>query len=356
MQGSPNNERYDKEANVKILTFGEIMLRLRPPGNERLFQSNLMEATFGGGEANVAVSLANYGLDAEFITVLPKNKLGDECIRELRRFNVKPNKIIRKDGRLGIYFLEQGTNQLPSKVIYDREYSALSLAEPGVIDWDIALHNVDWLHITGITPALSPGVMALSFECLKKAKDKGLTVSLDLNYRKNLWKYGKEAHEVMCQLIQYADILIANEEDIQKSLGIQIDIDPTKGNLDYDKYKKLSEEVLRTYPNIRLVAITLRDSISANSNGWAACLNDRNHFFISAYYEINDIVDRIGGGDAFAAGLIYGLHRYTDHQRSLEFAVAASCLKHSVVGDFNRVNKEDVINLMDGNQSGRVER
>ena len=341
---------------MKFLTFGEIMLRLRAPGHERFFQSNMMEATFGGGEANVAVSLANYGEDAEYLTVLPKNDMGDHCISELRRFGVDTKKIVRGEGRMGIYFLENGANQLPSKVIYDRAYSAMALAKPGDIDWDKAFEGVDWFHITGITPAISESAMELSLESVKEAKKRGITVSCDLNYRKNLWKYGKKASEVMREIAKYVDIAIANEEDVQKSLEITVDVNVESGELDREKYRLLGNKVLETYPNMKMIAITLRESHSADWNGWAACLNDGENFYVSKKYEIRDIVDRVGGGDSFAGGLIYGLNTYESKQTALEFAVAASCLKHSIIGDFNRVSASDVEKLMGGDGTGRVQR
>jgi 2-dehydro-3-deoxygluconokinase len=341
---------------MKILTFGEIMLRLKAPGHERFFQSPMMEATFGGGEANVAVSLANFGMDVEYLTVLPGNLLGDECVKELRRFGIGVEKIKRGTGRMGIYFLENGANQLPSKVIYDREYSSIALAKPGDIDWDSVFSDIDWFHLTGITPAISESAMELSIESLKAAKAKGVTVSCDLNYRKKLWKYGKKAPEVMSEIAKYVDVTIANEEDCQKSLGITVDVNVEDGELDIRKYKALSEAVLTAYPNMKLICITLRESRSADTNGWAGCLNDRENFYVSRHYEINDIIDRVGGGDSFAGGLIYGLANYNDKQSVLEFAVAASCLKHSVIGDFNRVSVEDVTKLMGGDASGRVQR
>ena len=342
---------------MKFLTFGEIMLRLKAPGHERFFQSPLLEATFGGGEANVAVSLANYGQDVSFLTVLPKNAIADECVKELRKFGVDTARIVRTDaGRMGIYYLEGGANQLPSKVVYDRAWSAIALAKPGDIDWDAAFAGVDWFHITGITPAISETAMALSLDSVREAKKRGITVSCDLNYRKNLWKYGKKAEEVMGELTKYVDVAIANEEDVQKSLGITTDVVVESGSLDRAKYRALGDKVLRAYPHMRMIAITLRESRSADSNGWAACLNDRTRFYESRRYEINDIVDRVGGGDSFAGGLLYGLTAYGDRQKALEFAVAASCLKHSILGDFNRVSISDVEKLMGGDGSGRVQR
>ena len=341
---------------MKVLTFGEIMLRLKAPGHERFFQSPMLEATFGGGEANVAVSLANYGMDAEFLTVLPQNDIADACICELRYFGVDTKKIVRGEGRMGIYYLEGGANQLPSKVVYDRAYSSIALAKPGDIDWDKAFEGVDWFHITGITPAISESAMELSLESVKEAKKRNITVSCDLNYRKNLWKYGKKASEVMREMAKYVDVAIANEEDVQKSLEITVDVNVESGELDREKYRALGNKVLESYPNMKCIAITLRESHSADWNGWAACLNDGKDFYVSKKYEIRDIIDRVGGGDSFAGGLIYGLNHYEDKQSALEFAVAASCLKHSIPGDFNRVTVSDVTKLMGGDGTGRVQR
>ncbi|MGI6538215.1 MAG: PfkB family carbohydrate kinase [Caldicoprobacterales bacterium] len=341
---------------MKYLSFGEIMLRLKSPGHERLFQGPTLEATFGGGEANVSVSLANYGLESQFMTILPDNPIARACIAELRKLGVDTSKIQFGKGRMGIYFLEAGANQRPSKVIYDREYSAISLAKPGSIDWEKAFRDVGWFHITGITPAISASAAELSMEAVKEAKKRGVTVSCDLNFRKNLWKYGKTAPEVMRELVKYVDVAIANEEDCQKSLGIEVDVDVKSGELDTDKYKALSDAVLNAYPNLKMIAITLRESRSADINGWAACLNDRENFYLSRKYEIQDIVDRVGGGDSFASGLIFGLNNYKSRQDALEFAVAASCLKHSIIGDFNRVTVDEVENLMGGDASGRVQR
>lgn len=332
------------------------MLRLKAPGQERLFQSAMLEATFGGGEANVAVSLANYGMDVEFCTVLPDNAVADACIRQLRYFNVGTGRILRGKGRMGIYYLEGGANQLPSKVVYDREGSAISLAKPEDIDWNGIFAGVDWFHITGITPAISRNAMELSLAAVRAAKERGITVSCDLNYRKNLWKYGVPVTQVMREIAKSVDVAVANEEDVQKSLGIALDVDVASGNLERDKYRRLSDKVLETYPNMKMIAITLRESHSADWNRWGACLNDRNSFLLSKTYEIRDIVDRVGGGDSFAGGLIYGLNHYADHQSALEFATAASCLKHSIIGDFNRVGIADVEKLMGGDGSGRVQR
>ena len=339
-----------------FLSFGEIMLRLKSPGHERFFQSPQLEATFGGGEANVAVALANYGLSAGFISALPGNDIGESAIREIRKFGVDTSHIIRTGNRVGIYFLETGANQRPSKVVYDRAGSSICEAKPGDFDWAKIFAGARWLHITGITPALSESAAELSLEAVAAAKKAGVTVSCDFNFRGKLWKWGKTAPEVMTELVKYVDVGIANEEDCQKSLGITADVDVESGELDTTKYEALSQKVLDTFPDMSVIAITLRESHSADRNGWSACLRDKDGFRLSKRYEITDIIDRVGGGDSFASALIYGLNAYEDRQQSLEFAVAASCLKHSVSGDFNRVSVAEVEHLMGGDASGRVQR
>lgn len=339
-----------------FLTFGEIMLRLKTPGNERFFQSPSFEATFGGGEANVAVALANYGLNAGFVSALPANDIGESAVRELRRFGVDTTQIARSGDRVGIYYLETGANQRPSKVVYDRAGSSICAAKPGDFDWPAIFAGAKWLHITGITPALSESAADLSLEAVVAAKQAGVTVSCDFNFRGKLWKWGKTAPEVMRELVRYVDVGIANEEDCQKSLGITVDVDVESGELDTAKYDALSAKVLSKYPDMSAIAITLRESFSADRNGWSACLRDADGFKLSRRYEMTDIVDRVGGGDSFASALIYGLNTYDDRQQSLEFAVAASCLKHSISGDFNRVSVPEVEHLMSGDASGRVQR
>jgi len=343
---------------AKVVTFGEIMLRLKSPAYERFFQSPVLEATFGGGEANVAVSLANYGMDASFVTVLPKNDIADACIRELRGFGVDTSKIVRKDGRLGIYYLETGAVQRPSKVVYDRAGSAIAEAKAGDIDWKTVFAGATWFHLTGITPAISQGAADLSMEAVKAAKELGIHVSCDLNYRKNLWKYGKRADEVMTELVKYVDTVIANEEDFQKSLGLSAESASAvqEGQIDVELYKKIAAGAMAKYPNIKRVAITLRESKSANHNDWSACLYNGKDFFLSRKYSITDIVDRVGGGDSFGGGLIYGLNTYDSEKDALEFAVAASCLKHTIPGDYNRVTVAEVESLMKGSGTGRVQR
>jgi len=347
----------DRFLMTTTVTFGEIMLRLAPPGFERFLQTPQFVATFGGGEANVAVTLASFGLPAAYVTVLPdKNPIADAAIGELRRMGVDTSKIARGKGRVGIYYLEAGANQRASKVVYDRGQSAIALAKPGDIDWDRVFQGAGWFHITGITPAISGSAADLALESVRKAREKGLTVSCDLNYRKNLWKWGKPAVEVMREMVKYVDVVIANEEDVQMTLGIQAEVDVHSGSLDRAQYQKLTDKVLGEYADLKAIAITLRESKSASHNGWSACLNDRQGFLMSRHYDITHIVDRVGGGDSFAGGLIYGFQELPTHQEALEFAVAASCLKHSVPGDFNRLTVDEVNALLKSGGSGRVQR
>jgi len=291
-------------------------------------------------------------MDAAHFTVLPRNILGDDCIRELRRWGVDTSRIIRGEGRMGLYFMDAGANQLSGKVLYDREYSSMALADPKAVDWDQVLGGMGWLHITGITPAISLSAAELSLAAVREAKSRGLTVSCDLNYRNNLWKYGVSAPEIMCPLCEHVDILIANEDSCLKALNIAVDADGSE----QQRFRTLSDAVLKAYPGLKLLAVTLRSGSSADSNTWAACMSDRENFYSSRSYDIRDIVDRVGGGDAFAAGLIYGLSKYDDLKKTLEFATAASCLKHSIIGDFNRVSAADVEALMYGPGDGRVQR
>ena len=341
---------------ARIITFGEIMLRLKSPALERFFQSPSLEATFGGGEANVAVSLANYGMDAAFVTALPNNAIGEACRRDVRSFGVDVSNIKMTDGRMGIYFLETGSNQRPSKVVYDRADSAIAKAPIDLFDWEKIFEGADWFHISGISPAISASAAELSIAACKAAQKCGVTVSCDLNYRKNLWKYGKEAKEVMGELAKYIDVAIANEEDFQKSLGITASSDVESGSLDRNVYEGIAKKAMELYPNLKRVAITLRESKSADRNDWAACIYDGKEFYVSRKYEITDIVDRVGGGDSFSGGLIYGLLTYEKQSDALEYAVAASCLKHTISGDYNRVTVAEVTALMKGSGSGRVER
>jgi len=340
----------------RIVSFGEIMLRLKAPGHEKLLQSPFLEATFGGGEANVAISLAQLGLDVTFVTALPSNFLGDACIGELRRWGVDTSRIVRRGERMGLYFLEPGANQKPPEVVYDRFASAFAEMDSTELDWDAILDGVDWFHLTGITPAVGQNCADLALEAVQIAHRKGLTVSCDYNFRKKLWNYGKAAPEVMGELLQSVDIGIANEEDCQRSLGIEIDVNVSLGQLERGKYRNLAEKTMGVFPNLRKQAITLRESYSADHNGWSAVLHNREEFLESRCHEIRNIVDRVGAGDAFAAGLIYGLLNYKDDRQALDFAVAASCLKHSVPGDYNRVSVAEVEALMAGESSGRVQR
>jgi len=345
-----------EETMKKYITFGEIMLRLKPPNWERFFQSPLLEATFGGGEANVAVGLSRFGLNVAYVSVIPNNSIGDACIGELRRQGVDTSLIVRKGNRLGIYFLEAGANQRSSKVIYDRSHSAIAEAKISDINWDKIFDGVSWFHITGITPAISLSASELSLEAVKKAREKGITISCDLNFRKNLWKYGKSVPGVMGELVKYADIVMGNEEDCQNSLGVKVDVDVESGRLQTEKYRELTDRVLILYPNIKKIAITLRESHSANYNRWSAVLNNREEFLISKKYEIHNIVDRVGGGDTFASGLIYGFDNLNSDRETLEFAVAAACLKHSIPGDLPLISVKEVESLVKGTTSGRVQR
>ena len=340
----------------KVVTFGELMLRLAPNGYYRFFQNDQMQATFGGGEANVAVSLANYGMDAAFVTALPNNAIGEACRRDVRSFGVDVSNIKMTDGRMGIYFLETGSNQRPSKVVYDRADSAIAKAPIDLFDWEKIFEGADWFHISGISPAISASAAELSIAACKAAQKMGVTVSCDLNYRKNLWKYGKEAKEVMSEIAKHIDVAIANEEDFQKSLGITASSDVESGSLDRNVYEGIAKKAMELYPNIKRVAITLRESKSADRNDWAACIYDGKEFYVSRKYEITDIVDHVGGGDSFSGGLIYGLLTYEKQSDALEYAVAASCLKHTISGDYNRVTVAEVTSLMKGSGSGRVER
>jgi 2-dehydro-3-deoxygluconokinase len=338
-----------------VVSFGEIMLRLTPPRLERILQSPGFDASFGGGEANVAVGLAGLGCPTRYVTVLPPNHpVADACIASLRSFGVDTSFIARGLGRMGVYYLEIGANQRPSKVTYDRAASSIALAKPGDIPWALAFEGAGWFHITGITPAISESAAAMSIEAMQTARDLGLQISLDLNFRKNLWKWGKKAHEVMPQLVTLADVVIANEEDCQKALGLEAAADVESGSLDESAFKGLASKVLEAYPSVSTVAITLRESYSASHNGWRACLHDGTNFHVSRQYDITHIVDRVGGGDSFAAGLIFGLLEMENTKDALEFAVAASCLKHSIPGDFARLSADEVHNLLKNGGSGRV--
>jgi 2-dehydro-3-deoxygluconokinase len=337
--------------------FGEIMLRLAAPDNERLLQSPALSATFGGGEANVLVSLACLGKKTRYITALPANDIAAAAIRQLRGFGVDTDHILSVAGsRMGIYFLEKGANQRPSRVIYDRIPSAVSEIAPGAVDWKKAFSGCGWFHLTGITPALSVSAADESLAALTKAKEQGLVISIDLNYRSNLWKWGKAAPQVMGELAAYADVIIANEEDCQKALGIAIEFDPAKGVIDEDSYRRLAGQVIERYPGAAIIAITLRESLSASANRWGAVVSDGRGVIFSKRYDITHIVDRVGSGDAFSAGLIYGLCHLSDLSGALEFAVAASCLAHSIPGDYNRCGLDEITALIKGDTAGRIKR
>lgn len=342
----------------KVVTFGEIMLRLATQRNERFSQATHFEATYGGGEANVAVSLANFGLNAEFVTRLPKNDIGSAAIMNLRKYNVGTNNIVFGGDRVGIYYLETGAVARASKVVYDRAHSAISEIQPGMIDWDTVLADTQWFHWTGITPAISEGAAKVCLEGIKAANKKGITVSTDLNYRKNLWKYGKKASEVMMELVEGCDIILGNEEDAEKVFGIKPEgVDVSKGHVEAEAYESVCKQMMKQFPRAKKVIITLRGSINANHNTWAGALYNGKTLFVSPTYDITHIVDRVGGGDSFMGGLIYGIISYpTDDQKALNFAVAASCLKHTIHGDFNLVTVDEVENLMKGDGSGRVSR
>ncbi len=346
---------------TRVVTLGEIMLRLKSPQFERLFQSPLLEATFGGGEANVAVSLARFGMDAAFVTVLPTNPIGEAALAELRRQNVDSSLIVRRGERLGIYFLETGTNQRPSVVIYDRSHSSMAEAGPGTFDWGVVFDGADWFHISGITPALSQATADLSLQAVQAARKRGVTVSCDYNYRGKLWKYGKEAPDVMRELVRHIEVGIANEEDCQRALGITVENAVgeqrvTPEELHLANYETLCRKMFEAFPNLKYQAITLRESHSASHNEWSACLFNGRQFFASTTYDLTHIVDRVGGGDSFAAGLIYGLATGMEEQEALNFAVAASALKHTIPGDLNLVTLAEVQHLVSGDVTGRVQR
>jgi 2-dehydro-3-deoxygluconokinase len=340
------------------VTLGEYMLRLRAPGFERLFQSSQLEATFGGAEANVAVSLANYEQPVRYVSAFPPNDIGEGALKFLHYMGVDTSCVIRQGNRLGTYYVETGSGPRPSKVIYDRAHSAISEAKFEDFNWDKIFDNASWLHTTGITPAISESAANLTLKTLKLAKEKNIQVSMDLNFRKKLWQWGKSSVEVMPDIVSLIDVVIANEEDIQTSLGIELDQKIGGEALNREKYHDLGKLVLEKFPNLKMVAITLRESFSATHNDWGAILIVRGEEnpFISKKYQLKNIVDRVGGGDSFGGGLIYSLINEYSYQSSIEFAVAASALKHTIVGDANRVSVEEVNRLMGGDASGRVQR
>lgn len=341
----------------KIVTFGEIMLRLAPPGFQRFTQAHSFDAIYGGGEANVAVSLANFREDVEFVTRLPKNDLGDACMMSLRGYGIRTEHIARGGERIGIYFLETGAAQRGSKVIYDRANSSFATIQTGTIDWKKVFEGADWFHWTGITPAVSQGSADVCREAIQVAREMGITVSTDLNYRAKLWKWGKSAGEVMTELVGMCDVALGNEEDAEKVFGIKApEADVTAGKVEADHYRYVCEELNKKFPSLKTISITLRGSLSASHNTWSGVLWHHGKFFSAPVYNIIPIVDRVGGGDSFMGGLIYGLRKYDDPQQALNFAAAAACLKHSIIGDFNAVSVSEIEALMGGDASGRVSR
>jgi 2-dehydro-3-deoxygluconokinase len=342
----------------KIVTFGEIMLRLATPGYQRFSQATSLQATFGGGEANVAVSLANYGLNAEFVSRLPENDIARACIMDLHKHGVSTENMEIGGERMGIYFLETGAVARPSKVIYDRAHSSISEIKPGMINWEKVFENTQWFHWTGITPALSQSAADTVKEAIEVANRLGITVSTDLNFRKNLWKYGKKASEVMPGLVSGCDIILGNEEDADMVFGIKPDgVNVTSGHVDAVAYQSVCVQLMARFPRAKKIIVTLRGSVNANHNTWSGVLWNGEKLLKAPDYDITHIVDRVGGGDSFMGGLIYGLISYPgDDQKALNFAVAASCLKHTIPGDFNLVTLAEVESLMKGDGSGRVSR
>lgn len=344
---------------TRIVTFGEIMLRLCTPDNLRFVQSNTFDVSYAGAEANVAVSLANYGLGVDYVTCLPNNPIAERCIMDLRGHKVGVDHIQRSGKRMGILYLEAGSNARPSKIYYDREGSSIATIEQGSIDWAEILKGADWFHWTGITPALSVNAAAECLKAIKTANELGVTVSCDINYRGNLWRYGKSATEVMPSLVAGSDVIIGNEEDCEKVFGIKpenFDAANTKGNVDQQSFISVCKQMMKRFPRCKKMAVTLRGAINANHNTWGGVLFDGKSLYESCRYDITHIVDRVGAGDSFVGALIYGLLTYKDDQRSLDFATAASCLKHTIKGDFNLVSVDEVECLMNGDASGRVRR
>ncbi len=344
----------------KVVTFGEIMLRLSPPGFLRFSQANSFDVVYGGGESNVAVSLANYGIDVDFVTRLPQNDLGDCALRELRKQGINTHNIIRGGDRLGIYFLETGAVNRGSKVVYDRANSSVSEIKPNMVDWKKVFNGVRWFHWTGITPAISQSAADTCLEAVKIASSLGITISTDLNYRSKLWKYGGDREAIMSELTSYCDIILGNEEDAEMHFGIKpegLDVTTQGEQIKADAFLSVCQQMMKKFPKAKKVITTLRGSISASHNTWAGILYDGNTLFESPQYQITHIVDRVGGGDSFMGGLIYGLLTYPNaDQKALNFAVAASSLKHTITGDANLVSIEEVEKLMGGDASGRVAR
>ncbi len=343
----------------KVVTFGEIMVRLGAPSYLKLIQTNQFDVSYAGAEANVAVSLANYGVETDYITCLPDNPIAERCIMDLRGHKVGVGHIQRTGKRMGILYLETGSNVRPSKVYYDREESSFATVELGSINWKEILKEAIWFHWTGITPALSANAAAECLKAIKTANELGVTVSCDINYRGNLWKYGKTAAEVMTEMVAGSDIILGNEEDCEKVFGIKpkdFDATKTNGNVDQGCFLSVCQQMMERYPRCKKMAVTLRGAINANHNTWGGVLYNGKELIESRRYDITDIVDRVGGGDSFMGGLIYGLIHYQDDRKALEFATAASCLKHTLIGDYNWMTAAEVENLMEGDGSGRVKR
>ncbi len=343
----------------KVVTFGEIMVRLGAPDYLKLIQATQFDVSYAGAEANVAVSLANYGVETDYITCLPNNPIAERCIMELRGHKVGVDHIQRSGKRMGILYLETGSNARPSKVYYDREDSSIAMVKEGSIDWEEILKDATWFHWTGITPALSDNAAKECLKAIQTANGLGVTVSCDINYRGNLWKYGKMAAEVMPEMVEGSDIILGNEEDCEKVFGIKpqnFDAEKTGGDVDQSSFKSVCEQMMKRFTRCKKMVVTLRGAINANHNTWGGVLYNGKELLTSRRYDITDIVDRVGGGDSFMGALIYGLQHYDDDQTALEFAVAASCLKHTIKGDFNWATKEEVENLMNGDVSGRVKR
>ena len=344
---------------AKVITMGEIMLRLSTPNNEKFIQADEFDVNYGGGEANVAVSLANYGHDAEFVTAVPDNEIGECAVAALRKYNVETKHIARCGERLGIYYLESGSSMRPSKVVYDRAHSSISTATEADFNFDEIFEGADWFHFTGITPAVSDAAAELTEKALIAAKKHGVKVSVDLNFRKKLWS-SEKAQKVMTNLMKYVDVCIGNEEDAEKVFGIKpegFDVTATNGEVNAAEFESVCTQLMAKFPRAKKVIITLRGAINANHNTWGGVLYAKGKLYQSRRYDITHIVDRVGGGDSFMGGLIYGLLTYTtDDQKALDFAVAASCLKHTIYGDFNQVTVEEVEKLMSGDASGRVSR
>lgn len=344
---------------MKVVTFGEIMVRLGAPEYLKLIQANQFDVSYAGAEANVAVSLANYGLETDYITCLPDNPIAERCIMDLRGHKVGVEHIQRSGKRMGILYLEKGSNVRPSKVYYDREGSSIANVEIGSINWEEILRDATWFHWTGITPALSENAAQECMNAIKVADKKGITISCDINYRGNLWNYGKKASEIMPEMVKYSDLILGNEEDCDKVFNIKpknFDAENTGGKIDQKMFQSVCSQMMERFPKCKKMAVTLRGAVNANHNTWGGVLYDGEQLYESKRYDITDIVDRVGGGDSFMGGLIYGLLHYQNNQKALEFAVAASCLKHTIQGDFNYAFMEDVETLIEGSTSGRVQR